>query len=487
MNFIQPAARPVRSHSPRFTARPRRTGPRNGVGFRALLLGFLALVSASPAAGQIPEGYELFRLTDDGHTNLFQVINNRGQVAWAKRAIPQPGWRHIMLWDNGRLRQVSPAGLLASAPEINDAGTIVFVAGTVQDDPTTYHVARWADGVTTWVTDTDGPNTQPAIDASGRVVWERWLYYGCAGVSKHLYMHNRGATSLLLMDDPLLPQAPVGAGDGFFTWQRGNFCVSPWHAYVDLLSDGAITTIAGPRQVGITLPNRWGDVGWTDGTSIALRGAMLYRHDTGQVARIGFEGDVAPNAQGQIALRGKPTETDPLDIWLWHGGQWLRVLGAPGGSARINDTGEIAMAYRTGPTAVHIDVSVLRRMTIPADISHDFDVDLDDFAILQQCWPAEGQAMALHCAVADVNRDGAINLADYDMLRERMHGPRAAGDVDYDGDVDLQDLTRLMECQSRRDRALPLDCWGCDFGQDGWVDLQDYEALLKGWTGPRAP
>jgi hypothetical protein len=441
----------------------------------------------SPASGQIPEGYELFRLTDDGNSNTFEVINNRGQVAWANFAIPQPGWRRVMLWDNGRLRQISTDDLFASSPEINDAGVVVFSAGTVFDDPATFHVARWENGVIDWVTDTDGPNTNPAIDAKGRMVWERWLYYGCAGISKHLYIHDRGTTSLLLMDDPLLPQGPVGAGDGVFTWQRGNFCVSPWYAYVDLLSDGAISTIAGPRNVGITLPNRWGDVGWTDSTSIALRGAMLYRHDTGQVARVGFEGDVAPNAPGQLALRGRPTENDPEDIWLWQGGQWHQILGARGTGARINDTGEIAMHLRTGPTAVHLDIWLLRRATIPADISQDFDVDLDDFAILQQCWPAEGEAVAPHCGVADVNRDGVMNLADYDMLRERMHGPRAAGDVDYDGDIDLRDLTRFMECRSRWNEALLIDCWACDFVRDGWVDIDDYEALLAGGTGPRAP
>jgi|GEM_PF-6674532 len=44
---------------------------------------------------------------------------------------------------------------------------------------------------------------------------------------------------------------------------------------------------------------------------------------------------------------------------------------------------------------------------------------------------------------ADLNRDGAVDLADLSMLLASF-GTDAAGDVDEDGDTDLSDLALLL-------------------------------------------
>ena len=60
---------------------------------------------------------------------------------------------------------------------------------------------------------------------------------------------------------------------------------------------------------------------------------------------------------------------------------------------------------------------------IDADFNDDGDVDLDDFACLQNCFGGEGVPVGPECAAADINRDGDVDLDDFDSLQWVMEGP----------------------------------------------------------------
>ena len=61
------------------------------------------------------------------------------------------------------------------------------------------------------------------------------------------------------------------------------------------------------------------------------------------------------------------------------------------------------------------------------------------------------------------------------------HGP---GDIDSDGDVDLEDYQRFQSCHSGPD-VPPSDpnCDAADFDRDNDVDMRDFTAFQDGFTG----
>jgi hypothetical protein len=58
----------------------------------------------------------------------------------------------------------------------------------------------------------------------------------------------------------------------------------------------------------------------------------------------------------------------------------------------------------------------------PGDVDHDSDVDLIDFGLFQQCLPGTGQPASFR-ARCDFNRDGNVDLQDYEDFEAWFFGP----------------------------------------------------------------
>jgi hypothetical protein len=78
----------------------------------------------------------------------------------------------------------------------------------------------------------------------------------------------------------------------------------------------------------------------------------------------------------------------------------------------------------------------------------------------------------------DINHSGMVDPLDVLLVS-------VSGDSDADTDVDLADFASAQACV--RGSGSPFDPWGCgltDLDLDGDVDAEDLYRLVCAWTGP---
>lgn len=99
---------------------------------------------------------------------------------------------------------------------------------------------------------------------------------------------------------------------------------------------------------------------------------------------------------------------------------------------------------------------------------HPLDVEVDPFGNLlimeYGTWGPDIDARIFRIALADLT-----------------------GDLDGDGDVDLQDYAVLLKCVNGPTNPIPPDCIGADMDHDGDVDLADHGAFQLAFTGSKSP
>ncbi len=83
---------------------------------------------------------------------------------------------------------------------------------------------------------------------------------------------------------------------------------------------------------------------------------------------------------------------------------------------------------------------------------------------------------AVDFSVFDVDYDGLVGRHDVAVII-------TPGDLDQDGDVDLIDWGRFVECMTGPGRAAPNECLIVDFDFDGDVDLKDVGSFQSAFTG----
>jgi hypothetical protein len=106
-----------------------------------------------------------------------------------------------------------------------------------------------------------------------------------------------------------------------------------------------------------------------------------------------------------------------------------RVSGAAASALQITntfppDSGSYACAVTGGCGTVTSNNASLtvNPLTQPGDFDHDGDVDLDDFAVLQECLGVTNPAGDPTCAPADLSGDNAIDYTDVIKFEGCMSG-----------------------------------------------------------------
>lgn len=71
-----------------------------------------------------------------------------------------------------------------------------------------------------------------------------------------------------------------------------------------------------------------------------------------------------------------------------------------------------------------------------------------------------------------------------DVYADRVDiGP--AGDIDFDGDVDIVDFSTFMGCFAGSGRRVEMECEIADLNGDGYVDIVDFQTFSSQFTGSR--
>ena len=90
------------------------------------------------------------------------------------------------------------------------------------------------------------------------------------------------------------------------------------------------------------------------------------------------------------------------------------------------------------------------------------------------------------CLPGDLDSDGDVDLDDYVIFEGCITGPMdsLAADYDHDGDVDLDDFTAWEQCLAGPGAAPGAGCEDMDLDADSDVDLDDFAVFQRSFTGP---
>lgn len=123
--------------------------------------------SVAQAQAQIPDGFEVVRLTGFGLYSR-PDINNRSEVIWSYSEPPSVS--DVYLFSGGIIRKLTDDTYYDIAPRINDNGNYAYLIA--EDYFSVVDVAWNIGGQLTIYDANNAPNAHPDINNSGQIVWE---------------------------------------------------------------------------------------------------------------------------------------------------------------------------------------------------------------------------------------------------------------------------------------------------------------------------
>ena len=108
------------------------------------------------------------------------------------------------------------------------------------------------------------------------------------------------------------------------------------------------------------------------------------------------------------------------------------------------------------------------------DVNYDGSVDIADVTTLVDLLLNGGSASN---AVADMNQDGNVNIADVTTLIDfLLNGGGKKGDVNNDGQVNIADVTALIDYLLAS--TISINKHNADMNSDGQINIADVTALI---------
>lgn len=385
----------------------------------------LVFVSAAVAATgfaqvEIPPGFEIVDVHVSNNFTDAPSLNNCGQIAHGKRLGGSWSQAEVFLYENGRISQITVNGDRDVFPQINDDGTMTWMRGL--GDTGVHQVILFIDGDETVLADEPRPSgltSGVAMNNLGHVVWAKDR--SRCPLRSEIYLYD-GFTTRMIEKSRWKNQTPDINDAGWITWMHSDFCDSdPWAGTIQLYRDGRIIDLpsSGTQPVEPHINNH-GQIVWPADTDLELwedGETRILRENHVAVPNIGDSGDIYM-AHGEID-RG----TWNASLCRFEDGtpRFYRLsddtLSVSRGS--VNGWGEVAWVYYTDPPRGDWSGGIrLMRRVRTGDAEFDGDIDQDDYSRF-----AEGM-------------NGPVRM---DGLCERRFL-----DIDHDGDLDLADFARLQ-------------------------------------------
>ncbi len=371
----------------------------------------VAFAAAPRACGQIPEGWEIVEITStptvfDGSAD----INDRGQVVFTGALGPSRSDWEIFVYDRGRLLQITRDDLWDTAPAINKHGTIVWARDLHGDGALS--IVKWQNGKLEIVSDQPFNEASPDINDAGQIVWNGFINDTAEGGEIFLF---DGVSTRQITTDLFSDQGPHINEIGQVIWTRCDF--SGMQSGMMLYDHGNIRRLSTSETAcaGGELNDHL-QVVWVD----AQNSIQLWENESIIQVSSSVSGSPNINNDGTVVFSRWDGVAQIWSVWMYGRGRLARLTAEPTSrSARdVNNRGEIVFSW--GPFLR--DVALITNPIFRADADFDGDVDLRDFAVLQNCWDSL-TSFGSECSEADLNVDGFVELGDVEMLVELLGGP----------------------------------------------------------------
>lgn len=386
----------------------------------------VALGWGSPIAGQVnvPEGFELVEFGVSDLLTSFPSMNECGQVVYSKSSPSRRIPGEVFLYDNGRIIQITFDNHHDNAPDINNAGTMVWGRGP--NNSGVRQVILYENGVETIIDDADLYSGGSSINELGHVMWHRYSQLSCP-IRSDIFLWNGGRIRQIDEDDDFNDQCWRGLNDvGDFVWTHFKECVDPWVS--TLLHRRSrrteeLPTASTQSQLPVINNQRQAVWGAPLGLEFWENGRTEFLIEWGSVPAI--------NDHADLYFARWDNERREHEPWVSYkvgnDRSWHRLVVDTRNFSRgdINDWGEAVTKWKDDFGIDRGGVLLLRRAR-SGDAEFDGSIDLTDYGRLAEC----------------------LTGPDWDELVQ--HGPDETLcecrflDLDYDGDVDLGDFARFQ-------------------------------------------
>jgi hypothetical protein len=390
---------------------------------------------------RIPGGFEIVEVTPgmEAFRRRHPRINNCGQIVVHIGSETSSWEAEIYLYDNGLLTQVTNDGLSNVFPDINDKGTITWDRGLV---PANREVVLLRGGELAVLGDGRGPS----INNSDHVVWCLPTGAGCnlSEYESDIYYYYGTTVQKLFGDGLSNVSARVNDHDDI-VWERALLpCgggVEDWTSEIMLYAAGSVTPLpssADPPQVQGPDVDNHPRVAWCGTIGVEV-------WETGVTTLLASwpAGNPGLNDRGDVAYHFKETD-EPWQVWLYRDGRVYRISNdvdiqnlIRNDSPALNNSGETAWQWKHGGLAPS-GTRFMRRIR-NGDVDFDGDRDLDDFIPMPNCWTDPVPTAGLcECRFLDIDHDRDIDYDDFDLFMRVYTGPLE--DCNQNEILDLHDL-----------------------------------------------
>jgi len=372
---------------------------------------------------EIPEGFEIVEFAFSDTSTWPPAINNCGQIAFGKRLGRTQRTVEILLYDNGRIVQVTDNRDRDIGVDINDAGAMVWGRTVKGGDAARYQVIHYADGVETIVQDYHKPHCKGFINNLGHIAWGRSRRTNRCPLRVDIMFWDGHKIKRLSERERFFNQCPELNDLDDVAWMHSDFCVSPWVGDIRLYSQGEIIALPSEYTQAVEpTVNNVRQVAWHGQVGIELwqDGQTVFLIDWGHVPVLNNLGDMYFSRYDPVLDQNFPwvyrvSEGDP-HFYRLAADEFRHVRGG------INDWAEVTWLYKKPMTPDQGGYRFLRRIRT-GDSEFDGDIDLDDYGTFAGCVTGPGRVDGLcDCRFLDIDHDGDVDLGDFALFQNAFTG-----------------------------------------------------------------
>jgi hypothetical protein len=371
--------------------------------------------SPTPAAPEIPEGFEVVQITDDPNRDTWPRLNACGEIVFTKLIEERMEMEELFLYDNGATVRLTDNEVRDALPAINEQG---HVAWTTRSDDSGHGTVALYDGASTWLL---WEGFAPDLNDRDQFVWLRYWDTGCWGADADVFFYD-GRTVTRVTADGSSNQGTELDDKGRIVWTRYDFCPQQWTSNITRYENGQSVFLPSDRtQPQVASLNNLGQVAWGNrGIELWQDGVTRRLTPRGAVPRLNDLGDIA------FVLWSEERQT--WDAWLYQEGQFIELThveqdGPWVGAVDISNWGEVVW-QTLDIVAWEGDVFYMRRIR-NGESDFDGDVDLDDAASLHDCLTGPGDFDRLcDCRFLDIDHDRDVDLGDFVLFQRNYTGSK---------------------------------------------------------------